>query len=102
MRTLPVLTVGLLALGPSAGAGEVPAPVEFARDVQPILQRACAVCHNETLAQGGLSLASRAAALKGGESGPSITPGDAAGNTENIDDIAHRDISEWPVATTSH
>jgi hypothetical protein len=74
------VTVGLLALGLSAGAGEVPAPVDFARDVQPILQRACAVCHNETLAQGGLSLASRAAALKGGESGPSIAPGDGAGS----------------------
>jgi len=79
MRTLP-LTVGLLALGSSAGAGETRAPVEFARHVQPILQRACAICHNETLAQGGLSLASRAAALKGGESGPAIAPGDAAGS----------------------
>jgi hypothetical protein len=80
MRTLPALTVGLLALGLSAGAGEARAPVDFARDVQPILQRACAVCHNETLAQGGLSLASRAAALKGGASGPSIAPGDGAGS----------------------
>jgi hypothetical protein len=74
------LTVGFLALGLSSGAGAARASVDFASDVQPILQRACILCHNATLAQGGLSLASRAAALKGGLSGPSIAPGDAAGS----------------------
>ena len=80
MRTLSALTVGILTLGLGAGVRDARAASDFSRDVQPILQRACAICHNATLAQGGLSLASRAAALKGGLSGPSIAPGDAAGS----------------------
>src|SRR5712692_2781797 len=76
MRPSLLLPTVLLALAPSASAGAD--SVDFARDVQPILQRACAVCHNDTLVQGGLSLASRAAALKGGVSGPAVVPGDGA------------------------
>jgi hypothetical protein len=74
-RSLSLPTV-LLALVPAASAG--PASVDFARDVQPILQRACAVCHNDRVVQGGLSLASRAGALKGGVSGPALVPGEGA------------------------
>jgi hypothetical protein len=76
MRPSLLLPTVLLALVPRASAG--PGPVDFARDVQPILQRACAVCHNDTVVQGGLSLASRAGALKGGVSGPAVVPGDGA------------------------
>ncbi|HEX9202405.1 MAG TPA: DUF1549 domain-containing protein, partial [Vicinamibacteria bacterium] len=74
-RSLSLPTV-LLALVTPASAG--PDSADVARDVQPILQRACAVCHNDAVVQGGLSLASRAGALKGGVSGPAIVPGDGA------------------------
>ena len=76
MRPSLLLPTVLLALVTPASAG--PDSVDFAQNVQPILQRACAVCHNETAAQGGLSLASRAGALKGGVSGPAVVPGDGA------------------------
>ncbi|WP_339728343.1 PSD1 and planctomycete cytochrome C domain-containing protein [uncultured Gimesia sp.] len=53
-------------------------PVDFRRDVAPILQRHCLSCHNDRVRRGGLSLHSAQAAAKGGESGPSIDPGDPA------------------------
>src|SRR5262245_35465691 len=53
---------------------------DFARDVRPILDRACASCHNDTFSQGGLSLQSREAVLRGGVSGPALKPGDGAGS----------------------
>ena len=66
-----------LALRPVvAFAGE--GAVDFARDVLPLLKRACVTCHSETLPQAGLALTSRAAALQGGVSGPALVPGDPA------------------------
>ncbi len=53
-------------------------PVEFARDVEPILRTACFPCHGAAAAQGELRLDARDAALKGGASGPALVPGHAA------------------------
>ncbi len=51
-------------------------PVDFARDVQPLLQQRCLGCHNGEKQRGGLRLDRSSAALKGGESlGPAIVPG---------------------------
>jgi mono/diheme cytochrome c family protein len=52
--------------------------VDFARDVQPILQQQCVKCHGAEKQKGKLRLDSREAALKGGKAGPSLVPGDAA------------------------
>jgi hypothetical protein len=52
-------------------------PVDFRRDVAPILQQRCLSCHNDRDRRGGLSLHSAEAARKGGESGEVIDPGDA-------------------------
>src|SRR5438874_11333532 len=54
------------------------APVDFARDVQPILEVRCFSCHGPKKQRGDLRLDRREAALKGGESGPVIVPGKAA------------------------
>ncbi len=43
-----------------------------------VLEARCAVCHNPGLAQSGLNLHSREAALKGGNRGPAIVNGNAA------------------------
>ena len=48
---------------------------DYAREVQPILHRRCMQCHGEEDPQGGLSLLTRAAMLKGGKNGPAIVPG---------------------------
>ena len=61
-----------------AAADEPGAKLAFFRDsVRPILRR-CIVCHSGGEPTGGLTLTSRDAALKGGESGPALVPGDAA------------------------
>jgi mono/diheme cytochrome c family protein len=62
----------LLALAATA------APVDFAREVRPILQRHCYDCHGEKKQKSGLRLDVKAAAFKGGEQhGPTIIPGRA-------------------------
>ena len=57
-----------------AGAGRV----DFARQVQPILEKHCLECHSQDRRQGGLSLATYADALDGGRTGAAIRPGGAA------------------------
>lgn len=47
-------------------------PVDFRRDVGPILQRHCASCHNDRDHRGGLSLQTANAARLGGDSGSVI------------------------------
>lgn len=44
--------------------------------VQPMLEANCLGCHKPGKARGGLDLASEAAMLKGGKSGPAVVPGD--------------------------
>ncbi|MBI1791732.1 MAG: DUF1549 domain-containing protein [Acidobacteria bacterium] len=50
-------------------------PVDFGKDIQPMLKTACLPCHTGAQANGGLRLGSRVEALKGGVSGPAIVPG---------------------------
>ncbi len=58
----------------SLGSAE---PVDFVRDVQPILAQKCTACHGEAQQLGQLRLDVKALALKGGLSGNTIVPGDA-------------------------
>ena len=55
-----------LVLGASLQAG--PPPVSFRRDIAPLLQRRCAVCHSEESAKGGYRLDSYRLLAKAGES----------------------------------
>jgi hypothetical protein len=52
--------------------------VSFAQDVAPILAKQCTQCHGQSPVMGNLDLRSRESALKGGQHGPAIIPGDAA------------------------
>ena len=45
------------------------------RDVVPIFQMRCVVCHGKRKQEGGLDLRTHASRLKGGKSGPAIAPG---------------------------
>ena len=51
--------------------------VDFVRDVQPILETHCYECHGAKKSKNGLRLDLRAAALKGGDNGAPIVPGDS-------------------------
>src|SRR5213594_2417034 len=59
---------------PPAAAREV----DFAKDIQPIFAGTCLKCHNPEKAKGKLLLDTREHALKGGENGPDIVPGESA------------------------
>jgi WD40 repeat protein len=49
-----------------------PAPVDFQKEVLPILASNCLACHNKTKAKAGLILETPADMLKGGDTGPAI------------------------------
>lgn len=59
----------------AAFAAHAADPVSFARSVQPVLSKRCAMCHNPRNPGGKLSVANAAALLQGGSSGPAIRPG---------------------------
>lgn len=51
------------------------AEVDFAHDIAPLLRKHCGECHTGNQKKGSLSLNTREALLKGGESGPVVVPG---------------------------
>ncbi|MFO0904163.1 MAG: c-type cytochrome domain-containing protein [Pirellulales bacterium] len=53
-------------------------PVDFEKEILPILRRSCLACHNATNKESDLVLESPAAILKGGGEGPSVVPGKPA------------------------
>ena len=72
---------GLLALALAAGLPAVAAeePVEFNRDIRPLLTRHCTACHGGVKAAGGVSFLDRRQAMAAGDSGkPTIVPNDPA------------------------
>ena len=56
----------------------VSAPVDYLRDVKPLLAERCFKCHGASQQKSGLRLDTAAFALKGGEHGPSYKPGHSA------------------------
>ena len=85
MRTSPTIATAALAgalmtapAGWAQPAATPPAaPVDFAREIKPILQAACVRCHGRGNDKGGFRLDTRELLIKGGDSGPAIVPGDS-------------------------
>ncbi|MDQ6664129.1 MAG: hypothetical protein M3Z23_07025 [Acidobacteriota bacterium] len=67
-----------LALLFSARLFSAAAPVSFSKDIQPILQNSCWKCHGSAMQLSKLDLRTRESALKGGDHGPAIVPGNPA------------------------
>src|SRR5262249_28198143 len=81
------LALGSVVVSPSGRADELaqtklpPAAtlkVDFERDVRPILSQKCHSCHGADVQQAGLRLDRRQNALRGGDYGPVIVPGNSA------------------------
>jgi mono/diheme cytochrome c family protein len=77
-----LLIIGLPQMPPRLSPEQVaslPAPadrpIDFVRDIKPILQGSCVKCHGRGRAKGGFSLETREAMLAGGDNGPAVTPG---------------------------
>jgi len=96
----------VVAAGPSPRATGA---VDYTRDVKPLLAKHCVDCHGAKLPRGKLRLDTAAAAIKGGESGPSVVPGKSAesplidavtgdGDTERMP-LKRPPLSEAEIAT---
>ena len=73
------MVVGVVSAAVSAFAADGTAGVEFfEKKIRPVLADNCYKCHASTSEKlkGGLMLDTRAAMLKGGDTGPSVVPGD--------------------------
>jgi cytochrome c553/mono/diheme cytochrome c family protein len=80
-----LVVTGMVLIGAVVRAGQLPPPAGttapsqdanlFENRVRPLLAANCFACHGES-AMAGLRVDSRAALLRGGETGPAIVPGD--------------------------
>jgi hypothetical protein len=80
--TLIAIAWLLCALVVGAAAEDLPPAasrtVDFAKDIQPLLQKNCYSCHGAENQEGGLRLDQKKRALEGGDSGAEIVPGKSA------------------------
>ncbi|MBI4626553.1 MAG: DUF1549 domain-containing protein, partial [Verrucomicrobia bacterium] len=73
------MTVRALLLLPLTLSAAVPvAPVDYVRDVKPLLTQHCTRCHGESKHEGGLRADTAAFLDEGGDSGPVLAPGNSA------------------------
>ncbi|MFO1019253.1 MAG: DUF1549 domain-containing protein [Planctomycetales bacterium] len=70
---LSQVCIGVFTAGFCLGAD--PAPVDFARDIQPLLTKYCVSCHGANSPKGDLRLESSALLLQGGNRGPAAVAG---------------------------
>ena len=79
---LSVLVASEFANAAELDLSKLPPPaatqIVFARDIKPIFEQNCLKCHGSERPKSHFSLVAREAALKGGENGVDILPGDSA------------------------
>jgi mono/diheme cytochrome c family protein len=87
MKAAFTIWIGLMLLGAASAFAKptpeqlqqlpppVAHPVNFIKEIQPILEASCIQCHARGKAKGGLALDTRENLLKGGDSGPSVVIG---------------------------
>ena len=79
MRVFSLLmTLGLIAAQTPASAEP---PVDYAKQIKPLLAKHCVACHGESRPRGGLRLDTAAHALKGGKAGAAVLAGKSAEST---------------------
>src|SRR5512144_1449702 len=77
MRLTVFLLMGTLVLAQTKLPPPANGKVDFEKDVQPILAQKCHSCHGDEVQQSGLRLDKRQNALRGGDYGPVIVPGNS-------------------------
>jgi hypothetical protein len=93
----PFAAVGFTLLSLQGAGG-----VDFARDVQPILQKNCFRCHGARKQEGGLRLDVRRRALAGGDTGPGIVPGKDGGEVLRRVASSHEKVRMPPGEPLGH
>ncbi|MDX1945013.1 MAG: c-type cytochrome domain-containing protein [Pirellulaceae bacterium] len=91
------LAAPLLAAPIPIGPVDHPGPVDFEREVLPILRASCLACHNSRHNEANLSLESPAAILQGGDQGPAVIAGKPA-ESLLLKVAAHQEESFMPPA----
>ena len=66
------------AKAPVAAPQAARRPVDYQRDIKPLLEARCGECHNGIKRKGGLALQTYADILDGGKDGPIVRPGHSA------------------------
>jgi len=81
-RLVAVMPIRLAILAVVLFAVRLPAadPVDYVRDIKPLLKERCSACHGALKQQGKLRLDTVPLIRKGGKSGPAIKAGDPAGS----------------------
>jgi hypothetical protein len=76
-QAIGVLYLSILLIGPASSMTEVSGtkPVDYRRDVLPLLRARCYACHGNGSRLGGLQLDRREGVLQGGKSGPAVVVG---------------------------
>ena len=81
----------------TAGSREQGSMVDFANQIQPMFADKCYSCHGDEKSESGLRLNSREAALKGGDNGPLLIPGNSAESTlVQVLTGMHEAVSQMP------
>jgi WD40 repeat protein len=71
-------------------------PVDFEKEILPVLNASCIACHNKTKAKSGLVLETPADIRKGGDNGPAVVAG-KPGDSRLIKSAAHSDANIEPM-----
>jgi mono/diheme cytochrome c family protein len=77
----PVLLLSVIcpfARGENALPPAVSHEVEFVRDIQPLFEKHCVKCHGPEKQKGDLRLDVKSMAMRGGEDGAVIVPGEGS------------------------
>ncbi len=72
-----------LLAGFSPRANDLAARAHFTSKVKPLMDSRCVSCHGPDKQKGGLRMDSRAALLKGGDTGPALVPGKPAASLDS-------------------
>src|SRR5260370_342538 len=78
MRAALLLVTVSLAIAQTKLPPSANREIDFEKDIQPILSQKCYACHGDDVQQSGLRLDKRQNALRGGDYGPVINPGNSA------------------------
>src|SRR5262249_53084816 len=79
MQSLRSALLGFMLFG-CAAVGRADPPVDYLREVKPILAQHCFSCHSAKIHKAKLRLDTEALMRKGGVSGPAIIPGKSSGS----------------------
>src|SRR5262245_11148521 len=68
-------------------------PVDYLKQIKPLLRERCYACHGPLKQRAGLRLDTAALAMKGGDSGPAVKAGDVAGSVL-LERVSATDLAE--------